>query len=220
VTSKGLTACTWEVVVMDLATLYPGLRTVLINTSWAPAGAPAGAPAPDMAGGAQLLATSAGGGCDVIIDDRATLLASQAAGESGAPQAWCEYTVTDDTVQSIQSAFPIAAEYLRPMNYYMDKISELGKYGGTDNWLLANYEKQLGDAALASLSCDSSSETSSTTINLNPSVVLSSESDRGSSGIAGPAVVLMLSAVIFSVGALYKLNAVATPERLKVRLVW
>lgn len=204
-TSKGLTACTWEVVTADLTTIYPGLRTVLINTS--------ATPATEMAGGAQLLATGAGGGCDVIIDDRATLLASQAAGETGAPQAWCDYTVTDETVQSMQSAFPIADKYLRPMNYWMDKILELGRYGGTDNWLLANYEKQLGDGAVFSLSCDSSSSSSSSsTINLDPTVLLSSESDRGSSGIAGPAPVLMLSAVAFSVVQLATRELSDTPE--------
>lgn len=205
VTGKGLTACTWEVVAADLTTLYPGLRVALIDTSTTPV--------TSMAGGAQLLKGSAGGGCDIILDDRATILASQAAGETGAPQAWCDYTVTDESVMNVQVAFPIAAKYLRPINYWIGKISELGRYGGTDNWLLANYEKQLGYIALSSLSCDDgSSDTSSSSINLDITSTLNAASDRGSSGIAGPALVLMICAIVFSVTQLTTRELADTPE--------
>ena len=66
-----LTACTWSVVASDLATLYPGLRTRLINTT--------ATPALDLAGGAELVA----GRCDVVVDLEATLRASVVRPRSG-----------------------------------------------------------------------------------------------------------------------------------------
>jgi len=212
VTSQGLVACTWGVVAADLTTLYPGLRTVLINTSTAPV--------LFMAGGAQLalrgpVREGEGEGCDVIIDDRATLRASQAAGERGAPETWCAYTVTDESAMNVPSAFPIAAKYQRPMDYWMYKISELGMYGGSDNWLLARYETQLGNGARYTLACSSDTGGSSAGfagLLMNPAAWLTSQSDRGSSGVAGPAVVLVLTAILCSVLQLATRELSDTPE--------